>query len=222
MGFRAPCHRRYSDDDNRLVDVSEKVGAPAGSVLFMGTEVIGREDSTIVAGAAYMHMEQLKYECAQRNISTILIDSASGRQEVAHLCHRVSDIIVYCCRLTGQFLLGTRKQIEHFTRECRESGMSIPGLMLLPMAVPDPINEPWIGQKENAFVTLRGMINKLNKDTDVEIDLVEPGICEVESFKWIESALLAKPQEKLADDERTAVQALRNLAFSITRNLQPN
>lgn len=195
-----------------LIDVSLAVAAPPGTVLFLGTEVIGREETVRARGTALALMRDLVLDCWEHGISTIVMDSASGRQETAHLCHMISDVIVYCCRLTHQFLTGTESHLRSFVGKCAEQREDDdqPAIILLPVAVPEVTSNTWEGRKNFALGRL-GTLCSLGANTTLAGE-----VGEVESFKWQESILRAqKPATELTDDERQAVEAYTSLARSI-------
>jgi cellulose biosynthesis protein BcsQ len=200
--------------DQGMVDVSGLVGSSPGTVRFIGAEVIGREETVPVMGRAPERMQDLITYCGEKGISTIIIDSASGRQETAHLCHRLSDLIIYCCRLTHQFLTGTELQLKRFVEQCETERGSIPGIILLPVAVPE-ISEAWEERKKISMARLSGLCNTIAERT--YIHLVDEGVGEVESFKWVESVLSTK--KALADDEVRALDAFSALTKVINKAL---
>ena len=110
----------------------------------------------------------------RRNIPLILIDSASGLQPTAILSHEVSDIIVYCCRLTTQFVHGTQKHLSALVERSRAHG-SRPRILLLPVAVP-VVTEDWRNTYHTRLDDLRQTRIELN--AEVDIDIVDPAINE--------------------------------------------
>lgn len=184
-----------------LSDVSDKVGAPKGTVLFVGAQLTGERDE--FAGTLNSNIRNL-LRWSER-ISTIIFDSASGRQEAAKVCHLFSDVIVCCCRLTGQFITGTDSHMRTFApKHKKQSGQNT---ILLPTAVP-PSGTKFEVNKKQAF----DLLERLESD---DVFLFE-AIGEVESFKWYESVLLKhRSYEKLEADEKQAVDVIGHLAKRI-------
>lgn len=197
--------------EEALQDISEKVSMPEGTVLFLGAEVIGREEF-ILTSRARDRIYDLLNICKGRGIGTILIDSASGRQETAQLCHRISDVIVYCCRLTNQFVVGTTNSLSHFMEQCAETDGNAPNILIYPVAVPE-IEAVWRGRYNAAMTALKGVCNDIQAAGLGVAAVVEPGLGEVQSFKWNESILVRKP--KLSADEDLALKSYSSLADQI-------
>jgi len=185
-----------------LTDVSDKVGAPKGTVLFVGAQLARERDE--FEGTLNRNVSSLLRWCG--NISTIIFDSASGRQEAAKCCHLFSDVIVCCCRLTKQFVVGTDSHMRTFAlRHKKQSGQNT---VLLPTAVP-PIRSKFQATKNIWIRRLEGLISD-----DV---FVFDAIGEVESFKWEESILLKdRKLEKLEADEQQAVSVISALARRVS------
>ena len=196
--------------DEGLVDVSHLVGAKTGTVRFLGAEIIGRDDAVPVMGKAGERMEDLIAYCGQHGVSAIVIDSASGRQETAVLCHMLSDVIVYCCRLTHQFLAGTQLQLTRFVERCESERGGVPDIIILPVAVPD-VSPAWEERKKISIARLTGLCNSIESKT--RSHFMSPGVGEVESFKWVESVLSLK--KSLSEDEARAATAYKALARKI-------
>jgi cellulose biosynthesis protein BcsQ len=196
-----------------MIDVSTRVGADEGTVRFIGAGEIGRGQPSIVQGTAMEQMQELKNYCMEKGISTIILDSASGRQESAVLCHRFSDVIVYCCRLTDQFLVGTKSVLKHFVSECEAARVKLPRIIIVPLAVPQ-VTDEW-KQRHIAAMTRLGSlsIDVRGKSPNNSAYLFEDGVGEVESFKWVESVLATK--QTLAQDEEKAVGAYTSLVKKI-------
>lgn len=190
-----------------LVDISKKTNNDPGTVRFLGADMISREQGTETGGSAERMRDLISY-CGDYDVAAIMIDSASGRQEVAQVCHQISDVIVYCCRLTRQFLLGTKWHLEALIAECLTLQGFAPKVVLYPVAVPD-IGDRWRASYETAMSGLQ----ILCRNDTAQVILVEPGLPEVQSFKWEETILSAK--HKPDQDERSALESYASLAKTI-------
>jgi len=190
-----------------LVDVSIQVGMPPKSVLFLGAQVIAHDSADVKLTGLERLSDFLGY-CKQAGIGTVVIDSASGRQDIARVCHHVSDVIVYCCRLTDQFMYGTQYQVDYFIKQALERQGAAPDIILLPMAVPK-VTPQWKGRYDAAMLRLQTICSKHPK---VRL-FVDSGICEVESFKWQEEILSVK--KRISDDQSSALGSFRRVAEKI-------
>jgi cellulose biosynthesis protein BcsQ len=198
----------------RAVDVSGELGVEKGIVRFVGSEVKGASDITIDDGDSLDRMEDLQERSEDRGYTAMIIDSASGWQQAARLAHFVSDVVVYCCRVTHQFLEGTKLQLERFVNLCEQESGRVPKIIILPVAVP-PTTPRWEERMAQAINSLKSLRNKFEDRTTVE--LADSFVDEVVSFKWYESVLAAKTQ--LEQDERAALSAYESLAKQITKLL---
>lgn len=198
-------------------DVSARVDAPKGSVLFIGAEPVGHEISEARKGIMDDQMVELLEYCGLQGISTLVIDCASGLQQIANLTRRFSDVIIYCSRLTNQFLWGTTRELKIFVSDCQREGSGIPSIVLLPVAVPksrDDFKECF----DASMMELRRLEMDLQDTTGTYLH--ESGVCEVESFKWVETVLslrAAVDAEKtaLSADEESALGSFRQLAKKV-------
>lgn len=188
-------------------DISAKVGAPDGSVLFVGGPQVGSEP--IVEGDARPNLRRFINECKNRNVSAILIDSASGRQNIANLCHDLSHVMIYCTRLTYQFRVGTKLQLRYFLNKPTKQNKKKPAVILLPVAVPVAKLSRWDKVKKNAMDDLSGLAADIRRLTPCYC--FSEGVPEVESFKWEEKIL----RDELSEDETIAVRVFKALASKI-------
>jgi cellulose biosynthesis protein BcsQ len=208
-------------NDNRdsfrgsLKDISNKSDDPR-TVLFLGARVVG-DDVLEATGGVRANIRNLFDVCDEEGIGTVLIDSASGQQEVAQICHDVSNVIVYCCRLTRQFILGTKWNIESFMKQRKLRAGKVPDVIIYPVAVPAS-RENWKKTYEAAMAELQFMANVVRREGLASARVVEPVLSEVESFKWEETILVNK--ESPTDDEIAALASYSNLADAITELLQ--
>jgi cellulose biosynthesis protein BcsQ len=198
----------------RVVDVSAELGADSGTVLFVGSEVVGASDIAIADGDSLDRMDDLVARSEEHGIGTIIIDSASGWQQAARLSHFTSDLVVYCCRMTHQFIEGTKLQLERFVELCEQERGRVPKIIILPVAVP-PSTPTWEERKALAIGSLKALRSKLKDRTTVE--MADSFVDEVVSFKWYESVLAKKAQ--LEQDEQVAQSAFESLAKQIHRLL---
>jgi cellulose biosynthesis protein BcsQ len=199
---------------NHLVDASAELGVEAGTVRFVGGEVVGASDIAPPDGESLIRINDLIERSEERGIRALIIDSASGWQQTARLSHFVSDVVVYCCRLTHQFIEGTKLQLTRFVELCESESGHIPSIILLPVAVP-PMNPNWEDRRTISLAALQGLCNTFKNRTSIE--MAGRSIDEVTSFKWYESVLAVKP--KLDADEATAKEAFASLAGQIKRML---
>jgi hypothetical protein len=131
----------------------------------------------------------------------------------------LSNVIVYCCRLTHQFLTGTESHLRSFVNKCKEERDEDdqPGIILLPVAVPEvteTTSPTWASRKRFALGRLETLCN-IGCNTQLA-----DSVGEVESFKWLESILaLNRTLDQLSDDERRAVDAYTSLAKKINEML---
>jgi hypothetical protein len=191
-------------------DVSAKVQAPQGSVLFVGGPQVGRDP--VVDGDSRPYFRKFIEECRRQKASAVLIDSASGRQNIATLCQDLSDIVVYCCRLTYQFRVGTRYQLRQFITKPTKRDREKPAIIILPVAVPQTISAEWDSQKKRAMSDLTILSTEIGEYTPTYC--FRDGVPEVELFKWEEDVLETRPT--LAEDEAAAVGMFKLLAAKIS------
>ena len=203
------------DEKEGLVDVSRQFGAEPGTIRFLGTPVVGLEEYTHVRQDSAKQMRYFLDLCGDRQFVGVLIDSASGRQETAQLCHRVSDLVVYCFRLTEQFVYGTGHYLNHFIKVCEDEQQRIPAILLLPIAVP-VVSAKWKQLYEMRIDMMDTWEKQYGKKTSVH--LMRPGIPEVEAFKWFESVLYVKKNR--SEDESKILHAFQNVATEIHTMLQ--
>ncbi len=196
-----------------MSDVSEKFGVSPGCIRFIGAEQIGYD--SIIEGAAKVteRLIELIEMCELKQFSAIVIDSASGRQQSALACHRVSSLIVYCSRLTYQFRIGTKYQLRQFIEYSEEENRDLPRIIILPLAIPQTRNKKTQKLKRFALDDLKNLSNEINQKT--ETHFIEKGIPEVESFKWFENILTTR--ENLDEDEIEALSVFKQVAEKIIR-----
>jgi len=194
-----------------MVDLSARMGMAEKTVRFVGAEAVGRESAVPVLGDAIEWMQFLLEDCGKRGVVSVVIDSASGRQDSALLCHSISDVVVYCCRITDQFLIGTGLQLEFLIEKTLAEGERVPNIILLPVAVPNA-TEKWQSERyKGCMLQLAGLVHKFEQKAHIQ--LIKEGIGEVEAFKWIESILLE--DEALPADQQAALRAYESLAGAI-------
>ncbi len=201
--------------EKRAVDASAELGAEPRTVRFIGSEVVGAADITIDDGDSLDRMDDLIARSEEQGIGTIIIDSASGWQQAARLSHFVSDVVVYCCRMTHQFVEGTKLQLERFVDLCEQERGRVPKIIILPVAVP-PSAPRWKERKDQAVASFASLRPKFEGRATVE--LASTFIDEVVSFKWYESVLTAK-KAQLDPDEQAARAAFESLAKQVNKLL---
>jgi len=198
-----------------LEDVSDRVighQPPDGSVLLLGNVLGGRSQSLELSMIGRVKREL----CESFNFSGILLDSAAGRQPAALMCHMISDVMVYCCRLSQQHLIGTRFQLKRHRSQIKKQTGEFPKVVIVPVAVPaDSRNEELKKMKAQALQELV----LLAKSSAA--DCVKEGIPEVESLKWSESVLRSKGARELMDDEKAALTSYRLVATKVGEALGP-
>ena len=165
---------------DKMVDISPTLGVARDTVRFMGGSVISRPSMAVGAGVEVM--EDFIIQCPTYPICSVVIDSASGLQETAALCHQISDVIVYCLRMSDQFLYGTKSHLKYFVHECVEAGV-VPHIILLPLAVPKAtlkwqkeLYKKRISDLEYLAQDLRSEPS-IGKDTVIQVE--KRGVCEV-------------------------------------------
>lgn len=198
----------------RVVDASHELGAKTGTIRFVGSEVVGASDSAISTGDSLDQLDDLIARSEEQGVETVVIDSASGWQQPARLSHFKADVVVYCCRMTHQFIEGTKLQLERSVDLCEEECGRIPKVIILPVAVP-PITPRWEERKAQAINSFKALRSKFRDRTTVE--LANTFVDEVISFKWYESILAT--QSDLEPDEQMARAAYENLAKQISNLL---
>jgi hypothetical protein len=195
-----------------LVDISSEVDAPYGSVLFIGAEPVGHkaEPAKASMGDSMVALLEAFYAC---EVSAVVMDCASGLQPVADLARQFSKLIVYCCRLTGQFLWGTNMELKLFVRSSAVDER--PNILILPVAVPDPKDNLAF---QNYFAVAMAELVRLELDLSglANTFLFSKGICEVQLFKWNEEVLsLTEKSGQLTSDEYSALASFRSLATKV-------
>jgi cellulose biosynthesis protein BcsQ len=196
-----------------MVDVSRELGAVPGTVRFIGGEIKGAASLSVPEGRALDLLLDFIDRCVENGNQGLIMDSASGWQSTAMLSHFVSDVVVYCCRLTHQFIDGTKLQLEKFIELCEARGR-VPSIVLLPVAVP-PSHPDWDQRRDISMGALQSLCNRFKEKT--RIQLARTPVDEVLSFKWYESVLAAKA-EMTAEDEIKAKEAFDSLAEQIIEN----
>ena len=196
-----------------MVDVSRELGAAPGTVRFIGGEIKGAASQSVPEGRALDLMLDFIDRCVENGNKGLIIDSASGWQPTAMLSHFLADVVVYCCRLTHQFIDGTKLQLEKFVELCEGRGR-VPRIVLLPVAVP-PNHPDWDQRRDISLGALQSLCNRFKEQTRIQV--ASSSVDEVLSFKWYESVLAAKA-ELTADDEIKAKKAFDNLAEQIMKN----
>jgi len=195
-----------------LVDISAEVDAPTGSVLFIGAEPVGHkaEPGKASMGDSMVALLEAFYAC---QVSAVVMDCASGLQPVADLARQLSKLIVYCCRLTGQFLWGTNMELKLFVRNSAVDER--PNILILPVAIPDPKDNKTF---QNHFEVAMFELGRLEMDLSILANtfLFRNGICEVQLFKWDEKVLsLVEKSGELSSDENSALTSFRQLATKV-------
>jgi cellulose biosynthesis protein BcsQ len=200
-----------------LVDVSKILGAPEKTIFFLGTEIVGSKSNIAHQDAAGLLLDFFK-RCGQNKFNGALLDSASGLQETAIVCHQVSNVVVYCCRLSLQFIYGTGHQLKQFIDDCKKVGEA-PSIILLPVAIP-PADGMWKEKYNTRMAQLQLNVTQFSSSTSIK--LLKNGIGEVQSFKWEESVLRIKPKSSISPDEAMALKAYEAVADEISELLLTN
>lgn len=197
-----------------LEDVSQRVignSASVKSVLLLGNVLGGRSkplEPRIIG--------QIKRRLSDNifNFSAIVLDSAAGRQPAALMAHMISDVTVYCCRLSSQHLIGTRFQLQYHRSQVKKQTGEFPKVIVVPVAVPLPSTNKALRKMEDHA---KEDLQLLEKNLDATI--IKMGVPEVQSLKWIESVLRTKSPRNLMEDEKTAISVYGTLAQSIVEAL---
>jgi MinD-like ATPase involved in chromosome partitioning or flagellar assembly len=180
-----------------LHDISKVMRAGVRSVRLLATDVAPRE-SALVDDYAQNYLRDLIGHCEDMGFRGVIIDSASGSQDSARVCQLAADVVICCCRMTDQFYYGTRKHLETFVAT-HGKDINFPSILILPVAVPTP-SERFRKVFDGSVSRLEQMVFNLYQN-DVNIQLFDPGIGEVEIFKWQESVLSE------SEEQTDAVQA---------------
>jgi cellulose biosynthesis protein BcsQ len=202
---------RVRDDREELFstglhDISETMRAGFRSVLFLATDVAPRY-SALDDGYGGDYLRYLIGHCEDKKFKGVIIDSASGGQDSARFCQLAADVVVCCCRMTDQFFYGTRQHLENFVAT---HGSNVPAILLLPVAVPMP-SDRFKETFKSSVQRLKAIVHDL-QNKGVNIQLFDPGIGEVEIFKWQESVLSANEAES---DASRAASRFRDLAAKV-------
>lgn len=209
-----PRAKRFREEG--MFDVTASLGMPhhRGVVkLLAGARMDAQQSRDTLKGGAEARIKNLLNFAADQGIPAILIDSASGLQPTAVLSHKISHVVVYCCRLTYQFMLGTETHLKLLVDECEKDGR-VPRILLVPVAVPE-VTKKWNDIYETRMGNLREIRGVL-RSRNVLADVIEPPIPEVDAFKWNESVLDSDSQE-LASDERAAADTFDAIAACILK-----
>lgn len=193
-----------------MVDVTEALrmkGRPGVVRLVAGPKMSAQQSSDLLGKLNYKGIDSLIRFAEDRRIPAILIDSASGQQKTAVMSHKRSHVVVYCCRLTYQFIAGTEKHLNVLLDECEMADPSgerrtPPKILLLPMAVPEVVSARTKDIYELRMGALHEMCQKLHNRTYA--DVIDLPIPEVDSFKWNESVLNSGSGELALDEQRAA------------------
>lgn len=194
-----------------IVDISKLIHCPQNSVFFMGTEQVRMDSSVEVQGNSMQNMIDLIDFCEEENYRAIIIDSSSGRQNSAILTHKISDLVVYCLRLTNQFKIGTKLQLKYLNDNLKDDE-EMPNIIVLPTAVPE---KDYKNMKRSALNYLY-LMSSINEEKIIN-EFIENGIPEVESFKWQECILYSK--RELSEDEKLALSIFSDLSKKIKDQL---
>jgi hypothetical protein len=205
-----------------MVDISVQYSIERGSIFFLGTKQAILEN--VIKGDAKTRLSNIIRLCDNKKFSAIIIDSASGNQQIANVIHDIENsIIIYCMRLTTQFRRGTTIKLKDFI----EKGTHIFGcvnVILLPVALP---NREYERQSELAnlktealddlqanVANLKSIISsQQNSSVSLHDEFIGNGIPEVESFKWYEKRLADTNQSY--EDERQAMEIFNKLGKKI-------
>ena len=199
--------------DKELQDVSTelKLGSE-GTVLFLRAGAMEKQIGAFVGAKGFVLLETLIDSCEERNVPVLLIDSASGLQQTAMLSHRVSDVVVYCCRLTRQFVRGTKQHLELMLRRCAEEQIEPPKIILLPVAVPQA-SARWVDMRTDVLSQLKIICAARPS----QVQMASAIIGEIERFKWTEDVLLDDANASAVTDETDAIIAFHTLAEQVRR-----
>lgn len=199
--------------DKELQDVSTelKLGSE-GKVLFLRAGAMEKQIGASVGARGLIFLETLIDSCEERDVPVLLIDSASGLQQTAVLSHKVSDVVVYCCRLTRQFVRGTKQHLELMLRRCAEDRTEPPKILLLPVAVPQA-SPRWADMRTHVLTQLRTICAALPS----QVQMASAIIGEIERFKWTEDILQDDTNAPPPTDEAEAILAFQALAEQVHR-----
>jgi len=213
-----------------LSDVSEYFNCDERSILFLGASQISDEVYNYDTACKRFNATIEALEAHFKGNLTIVIDSSSGCQPSALIAHEVSDVLIYCMRLTRQFRSGTQTHLKYmFERFFNERDIdNIPKVIILPVAVPKytDVNHPLALKRDNAMNNMRAYMDNINKQYETQsiIQFVSDNdnnkddsncIQEVEIFKWNEQILKQSEYENFQDDEKNAYENFEKLAFTI-------
>lgn len=204
-----------------MVDISSQFGLKQGSLFFIGTKQTVLDN--VVSGTAREKFLDIMRLCANRKFSAIVVDSASGYQQIANVVHEIENgIIVYCLRLSSQFRKGTAIKLEHFI-ENSQRYYGTYKVILLPVAIPmkeykkqsalSILKFNALSELEAIVVQLKKLVSSQNRPSVIiHDDFIGMGIPEVESFKWNEKILTDSNQ---AEDETLAFNVFNKLGEKI-------
>jgi MinD-like ATPase involved in chromosome partitioning or flagellar assembly len=193
-------------------DISRTLHTDARSVLFLATDVAPR-DSALMDEVGQNYLHYLIGHCEDRGFRAVIVDSASGSQDSALVCQLEANVVICCCRMTNQFYYGTRKHLEALNAAHPSDNRTI---VLLPVAVPTP-SKRFEKVFDGSVSRLEQIVYDLQQN-GVRIELFNPGICEVELFKWQESVLKGKEQDA---DAIQAANRFKDLAARVIQIVKP-
>lgn len=187
---------------SKMVDVSEYFALPAGTVRFIGVDVMfDGTHACIDDQVAQRNMDMILKECGTQGFSAVLMDCSAGVQSTAHVLNHVSDVLVYCMRPTSQFISGTQTQLERYNKALKDIatkknafamdfGMpaNMKSVILLPTAVPDG-NDGTEILKENSFSRIQALARVFKEYVEDYFCSYETSLPEVSLFKWREHIL---------------------------------
>lgn len=202
-----------------LLKVGGEFGLENGAVLLLPAEpgaAVGQDGNMNLNNLNAGQVERIIDTCERHDCAAVIFDSSAGDQETATVSNRKADVIVCCMRPTIQFQEGTLDYFRRMNRVVRNRDV-----ILLPNAVSR--TEVAVDGKMfpiSAKLRIADAFTEIFPDTGntIHLDMLRGdrfGIPLVQRFQWQEAILRTLPEDRLAEDEKEALQMYEEVASLI-------
>lgn len=210
----------------KLIPVGNKFGYPENeAVLFLPAKINKNVSSDGASnygdsGNPFKQSTDLFVEiCENYNVSTIILDSASGSQATANVANEMADVVVCCMRPTIQFVNGTIRYLPKPPVSGLKTFVLVPNVVPQEPMVIDGYKYPDtaitnLGLRLDSVINRRGGSAGFSYNLEM-LDDEEFGIPAVKSFMWREGQLAT--QAVLDENEKVVLQRYEKLAEIIDR-----